>query len=80
VKISEPAVSHKRALQALRDNISCLEHPRGSVKLPYFQTHVGRFQLARNPDAVNEVARIFCEAVIMLLEKHGLLADENADA
>lgn len=53
------------ALQLLIDNISHLEHPHGIIKHPYFDE-----RFAQNPDGVRDLKRKFCEAIVMLLEKH----------
>jgi hypothetical protein len=61
-------VEDKEALKLLLDNIENLYHPRGWIKHPYFQE-----RFSGNPDGVREVKRLFCEAIVMLLEKNDKL-------
>ena len=62
------SVEDKQTLQLLMDNISNLKHPNGWIKHPYFDE-----RLAGNPDGVRQIKRMFCEAVVMLLEENDRL-------
>lgn len=61
-------IEDKETLKLLMDNIDNLEHPRGWIKHPYFQE-----RFAGNPDGVRETKRVFCEALVLLLEKNDKL-------
>jgi hypothetical protein len=58
-------IEDRETLQLLIDNIHNLEHPAGWIKHPYFDE-----RFAQNREGVRQVKRIFCEAVVLLLEKH----------
>lgn len=68
--ISAP-VKDRATLDLLMDNISNLEHPLGWIKHPYFQD-----RFAGNPEGVREIKKRFCEALVILLEKHDRLKNE----
>jgi hypothetical protein len=76
-------IDDKETLQLLYDNLHNLEHPAGWIKHPYFDE-----RFAANPDGVREVKKRFCEALVLLLEKHDRLKKrpgrsrkaDNADA
>lgn len=59
-------------LQLLVDNIACLPYPVAGremwIKHPYFNPMV-----ARDRKNVVELKQRFCEAIVMLLEKHDRL-------
>ncbi|WP_136244777.1 hypothetical protein [Mycobacterium intracellulare] len=59
---------HPDVVKLLTDNIHNLEHPLGWIKHPYFQE-----QFTANQDGVREIKKRFCEALVLLLEKHDKL-------
>lgn len=61
-------VDHPDVVTLLVDNVANLLHPLGWIKHPYFQE-----RFSGNPQGVREVTKRFCEAVVLLLEKHGKL-------
>lgn len=61
-------IDDRETFQILVDNIANLEHPLGWIKHPYFEE-----RFAANPDGVRELKKRFCEAIVLLLEKHDKL-------
>lgn len=61
-------VKDAATVKLLVDNIHNLEHPLGWIKHPYFQE-----RFSGNPGGVREVKKRFCEAIVLLLEKHDKL-------
>jgi hypothetical protein len=61
-------IRDKETLQLLIDHIANLEHPAGWIKHPYFQD-----RFTGGGDAVREVKRRYCEAIVLLLEKNDRL-------
>jgi len=61
-------VKDTETLRILTDNISALPHPNGIIRHPYFDT-----RFTSNRKAVQDMTRIFCEAIVLLLEKHDRL-------
>jgi hypothetical protein len=65
-------VSNQAALKVLIDHVHNLEYPLPGgtqwIKNPYFQE-----RFAANQEGVREVKRRFCEAIVLLFEKHDLL-------
>jgi hypothetical protein len=68
-------IEDRETLQLLIEHIANLEHPAGWIKHPYFDE-----RFAQNRAGVREVKRIFCEAVVLLLEKHDRLKTATAPA
>jgi hypothetical protein len=69
VAMTTPAKIHDQAtLKLLIDNIANLEHPLGWIKHPYFQE-----RFTGNADGVREMKKRYCEAIVLLLEKHDRL-------
>lgn len=66
-------IEDKETLQLLIDNIHNLEHPAGWIKHPYFDE-----RFSANRAGVREVKRLFCEAVVLLLEKNERLKKPRA--
>ena len=62
------SIGDKQTLKLLMDNISNLKHPQGWIKHPYFDE-----RFSGNPDGVRQIKRMFCEAVVMLLEENDKL-------
>ena len=67
VQAARTSTKHS-AVQLLSDNIAALPHKNGTIKHPYFGGPA-----AINSPGLNMMRKMFCEAIIDLLDEHGHL-------
>lgn len=66
----------RETLKVLMDNIHNLYHPLGWIKHPYFQPRMFATSDGMKTEAhpgQEEANKRFCEALLLLLDKHGKL-------
>ena len=70
VQAARTSAKH-RAVQLLSDNIAALPHKNGTIKHPYFGGAA-----AINSPGLDMMRKMFCEAIIDLLDEHGYLNEQ----
>src|SRR5271168_368736 len=67
-------VQHQKTLKLLLDNVDLLVHPLGPIPHPYFND-----PLRSGGEGRSEIRKLYCEALVLLLEKNDRLNDRPGE-